>query len=222
MTVPTQFRKGDAAIASYDAFDIAAGTGFITFFGGQTSSAITGPLHHLSTIEFWSHALATRGSTTNSAAFENVLNINFDVEFNRPLNIKGDAVINIPLRIDNISNTNTSYGKTSAEIKILRESGNTSFVAAGSGGIFTETGGVDTYFTDCIKMSIPDTVHIKAGETLRLNILAYGLSGTSAETIYEIGHDPKNRATASNTNANWGSVPTILQALIPVKIDLGG
>ncbi len=89
--MPTIYQKAaEAAIASYSYADLASGTGFVKYHGGDDQSG-----HILNASVFYSESTKTMSAASNATAATIQLTLNFDIEFNKPQLIKGRTLLNI-------------------------------------------------------------------------------------------------------------------------------
>lgn len=222
MTLPIVYRKGGPTIASYNAFDIAQGTGIVEFYGGQASGALvstTNP-YVLNNNVFYSQRIATQGSTSSAADVALIKDLDFDVTFNRPLILNGISVVNVPVRIQK---TGGSQGVGRIDVFLYKVVGSTETkLAQASGALWTVAAGSDQRAVDALYMTVPVTT-IEAGDKLRLNVQSWGrIDGGGSAVNVDIGHDPANRATDEfgTAGTTWGSTPTQLSIKLPVQIDI--
>lgn len=223
---------GGSELVNYDFFDIAAGTGVITFYLGQTSyngasSAI------LSNQTFYSDKVATVFQTAASpvssqlsgSIWTKFQDLDFDVALNKPLNFKGTAIVNIPFGMYEGDDTQPFHY---INARIRKWDGTTETeIAQASGSVYNKsTGGASTYGygLSAIKIPMSSTYHFKKGETLRLTLEQYGKKGAidnaHVTVYYMLGHDPKNRATSPTEVYTFGTEPTIATLQIPIKLDI--
>lgn len=226
MGIPINYRKTrEAAIATYDFVDIASGTGYRIFYGGQAPSGST----FLSGQQIASDRVsmdsgAAAAVAANEASATPKVNRNFDMLFNLPQNIKGKAIIEIPHGWYDSGNQ-TTYQKIFCQIQKWDGTTATTLVAC-SGGQWLALGqgaaaeNKDTNST--VTGEIPLT-HFKKGESLRLNIYDNTWeAGGNAHRVY-IGADPLGRLQTDKDNdaqVKFISGSTVLKAYIPFRIDL--
>lgn len=201
-------KSGENVIATYDQTDIAAGTGFATFYGVGTSYA-----PGIATIYGLTDD-ATLISNTNSASTSTSTTINFDTSaFNRPLVVRGQAVVSFCFR--NTVGSSTSM-TVSAQLKKVASDGTT----------ITNLGSAITVYHDGTNgssalgatsneqflgfMEMTETV-MEVDSKLRCTII---LTDNDAEQV-AFYFDPQGRDLLSDT-----TVSTQLKVLLPQKIDL--
>jgi hypothetical protein len=158
----------EAAITSYDYFDLAEGTGIVAFYGFATG--ITG-----GTYEY----LLTTNSSQFSArkAYANHLDdttLTFDVSFNQPKVLKGTAYIKIPFYFSLNSKT-TSFEVTLYHYDGTTETAITSTIE-GEDLVSSASGGEMQMLQEIIKLPITQT-SFKSGDTLRLKIYTHTNDG---------------------------------------------
>ena len=219
MPLPKNYAAGgEGAIASYNATDIAAGTGVIDFYAGKTSGACI-----LSNIKYYSDAILTQ-VTPLQTTWTKSLDLDFDAPINRPLTIKGKSVVNVPF---NLSIASTSGVSGQCIVRVRKWNGTTETEIASGTSRYIEWDGTGTaaYEMFAIDVDIPLT-HFKKGETLRLTIEGWGSQEAAVAATLKIGHDPMNRYKSfGHTNITWDAtntppVPSILSFQVPVRIEL--
>ncbi len=194
MPLKTIYRKNPPYIVSYNFFDIAEGTGIITFYGANTvDNAVS--KYVLSTVPVYSNDKITVGA--GGAAAEDAIRVDadFDVVFNKPQNIRGK----LTAQISWIQGHTTSAGGASTGYVIVK-------VKKGD-VVFAQNIKSDTHFvlsleaegkTVNIEIDIPTVQHFKAGETLRITVELWN----STTNLIALCHDPKDRIV---TTAEYGS-----------------
>lgn len=198
--VPPVFRRTSSKLATYNFYDIASGTGYITFYGSidQSTNGI------LSSKVTYSDAV----STTASAAGADALRIDkdFDVVITRPLTLQGIMITNFALDLGVLNPTTTGYGI----IKLRKWDGSTETeIASATSRTLSNNGAYNGEPIFAVRFSVPTTV-FKVGETLRVTVLVYGAGQASATVV--LYHDPENRdATAARESSQ-------LTFHIPVRI----
>lgn len=201
----------DSVIATYNASDIFAQTGIINLYGYNSNQSGS---YILNNNAVYSGTIST-GQTTTSASPVLMVNSNFDIKINRPTLLKGTVTINIPTRV---GSTIGATGQAAIELRKIRGSTNT-LVAAQSGSAFSVSGATNGYFVDTMTFDVTDELYTH-DDTLRLNVTMFGNTNGGGTGTFKIGHDPKNRATETQTNDSWGSVPTTLIISLPTKVDI--
>jgi len=216
----------ETATASYSFIDFASGTGIVTFYLGSTVD-----LRRLSNSVFYSDYINEISSDTTSTSFVKVLDVDYDVEFNRPTTIKGKTVCNIPSGryYENNSGDNVHY----IVVKIRKWDGTTETdLAENTGSEHNPNGYAGTgYHMNSLDLDIPLTV-FKKGETLRVTVEGWAKAASSKRVEMCIGADPQNRVKTSgqylqkwttpspDEDITWDSLPTIASIQIPMRIDI--
>lgn len=229
MGVPIVYRKTqEAAIASFNFTDIASATGYITYYGGSTSSGATVLNYALSNNIFYAHRVMTR-STTNSITFTKTHDLDFDIQFKLPQTVRGNIIANIPVMI-------YAPGVTGFDcfvhpyVRLRKWDGATETEIAGiSGGTLNfSVASVNTYLNGVagVSLQVPQTLY-KKNETLRMTIELWTRSDGANTIASFVGHDPKNRATTGYDTAEtggtantFGTEPSNLIIHVPFKLDL--
>lgn len=194
MGVPRVYRKSPDVGINFSFFDIAAGTGFQTYFCGRVAS---GGLteYKMSQNQFYSSKIITATSGAHvSMTLKN--DVDFDVLMNTTRTVRGDAIINIPSGIQ--------QGTTSEQVYLVNEvivrkwDGTTETdLATASGSLMNvnaRPAGKYRYFLDSFPISIPETT-FQPGETLRVTVNQYEKSGGATPSYVMIGHSPFNIAS---------------------------
>lgn len=214
------------ASASYDYFDIAAGTGVVQFYAANGPSGT----NFLTENQIYSDLiiLGNEFATINTADGQGAkISFDFDVTFNKPQDIEGTCIVEIPHGWRDTGNQTTNQrmhayirkwdGAT--EINLVSMSGS-EWLASGQGA------GVETKTTlSTLSGEIPFN-HFKAGETLRLTVEdSTWEAGGNTHHIF-IGADPQGRLTndkarISNATLTFASGDvTALRCFVPFRIDL--
>jgi len=212
--IPVKFRKGGAAISTYDFYDLASGTGIKVFYAGDVNCTVQDVpgTRTLSTEKFYS---AIGYSDSASAAGD----YDFDVEFERPTTIKGDCIVNIPVMAYNSGGAGYKSPTFTAGIKHWDGTTETHLISgAALVSIYATAGGTADRIT-AIKVNIPKT-HFKKGETLRLNVEHTTAPEGAAELA--IAHDPIGRLTIGTGLAGGGTWTntTALTMQVPLVVDI--
>lgn|SRR3990167_10389246 len=221
MVLTKKYQSSQSAIASYNYTDIAAGVGYVSYYGGNVVSG-GAILYKLSGNTFYSDRVLT-ASLVALQSFTKEIDLDFDVLFKQPQTIEGAAICNIPFGI--YAQVSASTYNAFAHVRIRKFSGGTETeIANASGAVFTlASTGVNEYkyAMDAITMEIPQT-HYKIGDTLRITAELWE-SGTGTPDGYVfMGHDPRNRATTNKETISltFGTEPSNLIIQIPFRIDV--
>ena len=208
MVLPEPFTTAREFIASFDATDIASGTGFVTFYLCATAGG-----HILSPDIIYSDLIS---SLVKLSGGGNVQDIDYDVTFNLPRTISGTAVINIPHALKNGgSGTETSQ----LTIKLIHYDGSTETVMATTTGtaISDDPGvGGTSFRMDCTQLAITTPQHFASGDILRVNVVQACTGNTATDCV--IGQDPKGRNGAEQEVWVWENEPSQASIQIPFLI----
>lgn len=209
MGLPVEYRKsGEGVIASYSYTDIAEGTGIVTFYGLCTSEKSTKDYLLTQKVLYSNDTTTTAAAPLVSGA--NLINLDFDVPFNKPQRIKGVAYVQASIGCT-VRNTGISWVQYIATIK--KVSGGAEEVL---GTAFSEqiivTNAPDAK-TCTVQIPINDIALFKKGDTLRLSMEISGAQNTGASTI-AVWHDPAGRddgtLSTDETSVLNFSVPFVL------------
>jgi hypothetical protein len=213
MPFPQVNNSKESALANYNYTDIAAGTGLVSFYAGNTVD-----LKMLSNQPFYSDEMYFDSVFNDGTKYVKYLDLDFDVTINRPLQIGGLCVINIPGSRSGGGTGGDGNTSMRADVRVRKWDGTTETdLAVASGSILTGAeGGTFTYKMFAIDLNIPDT-QFKAGEVLRLTVEGWAIGGGSPNPHIRIGNDPMNRTAGWDTT---GAVPSRLVFQVPQRIDL--
>lgn len=194
--VPQVYRKSnESSIASYNFTDIAEGTGIVLFNGLQT--AVSGAtLFYLSQNKVASNLVESTGNPA--------LNFPFTcIPFNLPKVVKGTSIIRFSVCTSdaNLNQLQIGYRK----------------IYPDGSAVDISPKAITVYFNNTAQnittsLVIPET-HFKKGEALQL----YMERMLGANQII-MAHDPINRVGTHFTTPSL--TPTMLEALVPFKLDL--
>ena len=190
-------QQAESAIASFDYYDIAEGTGIKAFYLG-VSEDDSGNDYHLVTQELYSDEIDTAITTFDGTTYDKELDLDFDLAaFNMPKTIKGTGYI----QFSEYELTTCSAGQSVNGyfvFKLRKWDGTTETEIAsatsktyGFGYETTPTARTETGF---IPITIPETP-FAPGEQLRLTMECWTktINETGGSGTFAIGHDPKNR-----------------------------
>ena len=196
--MPINFQAFSNVLPTYQFVDIVSGTGYITFYAGNTVDK-----NCLSNYAFYSNVIAVE-EQNNNAAYTLIIDVDFDVTVNRPMSLAGLGIVNLPLRCE-VASTHFVY----ATIILRKWDGVTETdIATNDTSEYT----TPAYLMSCTDLTIPLT-HFKKGDTLRLTINIYSKETALRTSGYAA--DPKNRV--------WdgvGTIPSQLSFLCPVRLNL--
>lgn len=211
----------DNVLINFDFIDYATGTGYATYYAGTASGA-----NVLSNNTFNSNNLNTNAAIASNGYIQ-LIDVDFDVEFNVPQDIKGEALVTVPLGFQ-VSNSSSGSPAAFFVAKIrkwdgttetdLAEGSSSQWLAGGLGGA-----GNFKYNIKTARIPISKVVHFARGEKLRLTI-----NGYARETVmpnfnkqFMIYHDPANRQSNDGESYNnaLASGASILKLQLPIRID---
>ena len=207
--VPHNFlESGELAVASYNFFDIADGTGVIEFYPTEAATATSTFVQRL--VNSTSHYSENNGVTTATGS----LDIDFDVTFNRPQTLDGTMYVAIPIAAKASSGTITI--SVTLTIKHFDGTTETTLGTAQTSPVLSTTT-TSEWVSQMIILTwdIARTL-FKAGDTLRIT-LTDTISGNGSQAI---GHSPigtQRTATGLEFNSLGTSRAT---AFVPFDIDL--
>lgn len=206
--LPVNFAiPGEGAIASYSWQEVAAKTGYNTFYLANFNDDLYGLTTN------------TILSKYASVVLNNTVEYDFDFLFNSQVTLEGNAYLALPIifykyapgavtTIEIVAtiyhydgSTETSLGSSTETISSLQSIGDSS---------------ITQYFTAKIPIS---QKNFKAGETLRVNINP----GSASSGVAYLGCDPGNRGEAFfNPGSGYVTITTdvLSKVEVPFKIDL--
>jgi len=214
-----KFTTASPAIATYDYFHFAEGTGIKIFYG--THAKVTTVDHYLllgtatasNEIQSFNEDVADK----DPAYFE-LYDLDFDTSpFNLPKDIKGTAYISIPFMVMQDSGSISGYIIAKLRHVDAADTPAETEIASAQSETFAPTGEALKK-----KLLIPITVpltHFKQGETLRLTIGVWykSLSPGNPNKV-AIGHDPKGRVGTAFPGTGDYKVTTVMEAHIPFRL----
>lgn len=215
--IPVQFRKGgEAAVASYDWTDLAAGTGVVAYTG-YTSQVSGAALQYNITSN--DSVNSTSGAAHASGSSNTFLNLDFDLtEFNTPRTIKGNILVNFGYYVRSTLSS-TIKGYSIITIKKVRN-GTPIDIGQQSGAVVNSGAGIITKKIMSIPISVTNSL-FKKGDILRVNayLSASGANDGGCEIV--VGTDPQNgdQHWLIPSTDNPKTITKFL-AYVPYKIDL--
>lgn len=219
MPVPIVYRKsGEGAVASYDGFDFANGTGYKKFYGIMLASGATTSSGALVTETIYSDKIDT--GKVDPAANSMPIRLKFTTSFNVPMILRGDAIINIP-----VSNWVSGGGTTEATASVALyhvSNGVTTLLGNGKGTKVSQAGAGTKTQVRGVKLNVAKTKLKKHDQIYLIVDLVIESAETGGVAIL---HDPAGRApsstTAESTFMTWAanSISTLIVDL-PFVIDL--
>lgn len=221
MPLPTTYRKsGEGAIASYDFFDIAEGTGYVTFFGAKTQSGFV--LIKTAVNSDFVETTGISDTTDDVAKFDE----DFDLTLNIPKVVKGKLLVDVPATNDFQSGTAATTLSCKVKVLFRKWDGDNETEIANATSITraVDSGtGIDHEKRFLIEVTIPRT-KFKKGETIRVTLELYAWEAVdNVLAWFAIGHDPKSRAstlTGATSQKVLAAGNTDLFIHIPFEVDL--
>ena len=188
MVLPEPFTTASPAIASYDYFDIADGTGIQNFYAYQSITAAASVYGLTTDNTIYSGKIAEK--FIGGFAFTKRSDLDYDVTLNLPKIVNGELVVSVSQGVG--GGAENRY--LELRISVYKVSGGTptqigstmtsAQTASTAGGVKSNTVNMAT--------SSGGRVHFAAGDILRLNVQLWGLS-TSASSEIGYGVDPQDR-----------------------------
>ncbi len=201
----------ETAVASYDYFDIAEGTGVKIFYGFHTKVESTDDYHLTGTV-IPSNDIQFSVNVSN-ASLTKVFDFDFDLApFNLPKRIEGTAYASVPIRQGAGSGSSSFY--IIAKLRHWDGSSETDIASAQSETLTS----IDIEKNVLVPITVPFQ-HFKKGETLRLTIEGWQVGEPSVGAV-GIGFDPTGRTTSEFPGTDAPIETTILQLHIPFILDL--
>lgn len=213
------YQSQDAAIASYNAQDIIAGTGLATLYAARCSGSniLSDKVFNADPNTYFVHSGGILGAFTLKGDED------YDALFARPTEVKGDAIISLTSGAGSDGSTSTNYDYILAELVHIDVDGSTT-TSLGTGTSTQYTCSVGTTGQNskirAMKITIART-HFKIGDSLRLTIKHYCKS--SAGTYFGWGTDPgDNNDAGVDTSGKviQDADPTTLILYLPIIVDL--
>lgn len=197
-TLPKFFRTtGEGNLATFDFYDLATGTGYVTLYGLTVGDSATATASYaLTTNEMFS----ANPVTTSAGAME----IYFDLAVDATITVDGDAIINIPFHVEGGADT------VNVNIRFYRRRNG---VNSQIGSTVTTAVEMPTNGTVplCDIYPIPRTV-FKPNDTLKLRI------NSDAVTTLSYLHSPKNRTDLSAYSITGTPISSQFIVKLPIRI----
>lgn len=209
--------SSESSTATYNYTDIASGEGKVVFYIAEVGST---PTKLLTTEVIASDKVMQLYTTTPAPASDTiVLDVDYDVLFNKPQTLKGTAIFNIAAGFQSsVATTSREYVKC----YVRKWNGTTETeIANGTSETFLKTTAAsETHNTILTAAATIPVTNIKKGEYLRITIELHGWAGDN-QNVYYFGQDPKDRAASlSQDPYTFGTDTSISKAIIPFRIDL--
>lgn len=185
MPIPQIYRKSaEAAIASYDYTDIAAGIGVQTFYACQAVMSGETLYSLAADSSIYSGAISEKDNKITS-------DLDYDVTFNLPRIIKGTIRVSVTQGVFGVGATDWVY----LTISLYKVSGGTpTQIGTTERTIVTKIDGSVILSKTCLlEFETGGKIHFKKGDILRLKVI--GVSNPSAHADSETGYgcDPADR-----------------------------
>ena len=214
--LPIKFLEAtEGSTVSFDFIDISQGVGYVTLNCGDTGLDAGLSAENMNNGSWYSY-LGTSGAAAT-------LDLDFDMPLNKPLTIKGDVIVSAQVCMERgNTGSGTNTGTLTANLYSVDSDSNETLIVSG-GTALGVTVGQNTlkFIMKSVSMTAPLTT-VKAGDTLRLNLIATDTTGGVQAT--HLVYDPKGRdvdifalhgaGTPDGTRVNTTSV------LLPLRIDL--
>ncbi len=190
--LPEKFRKsGEQAIATFDFFDVATGTGFKTFQCVDLIAASGTKKILTTTLIFGDNGITQFNS--------NPTDLDFDLDFEVPITLKGNCLINIQA-------SSSSTFDTTLTVTLFHVDSDSNETQIG-----TPIGHLLSFADSATYVSLIYPIplkHFKAGETFRMNLSTPDITGD-----LRWFHDPRNRLTLTGAG-------TLISAQLPVTLPI--
>lgn len=227
--LPVNFPTTSQLPAVYDFVDIAQNIGYGTFYGGEANTSGSTSLN-LQKNKIASNTIVSSGSGDVSSAWEDLVDLDFDMDFTDSQNIRGKFYISAPLGINTSQTTNAVEARLAAYVKkwdgtteTILGSGATNSILHGTG----YTSSIPRSKKMAVEIDIGDSnTHFKKGESLRINLKGQGKCDSSTKTVWVgVGHDPVEREENEESGVPVaemtisGSTSTLMQVNIPFQLE---
>lgn len=228
------YRNSPPAAINVDFTEFNTGTGYVEFFLGKTNSE-----NRMSNVAFYSDGVFIISSTTTSDTPVQVMDQDFDADFNRTVILEGEAIANLGIALGNDEDATDTF-KIYAIAKLRKYDGSTETeIASATGTARTWNPGAaqqQSFMNQTLNITVPKTTII-AGDSLRLTVEIWLESNGTADIASALCIDPKGRqldypemdgdswsggvgsnaAIDISTTTNSFSTSSIL---VPIKMDL--
>lgn len=210
MGVPQVYRKtGEPAIATFDFYDLATGTGYKSMYP-MSAYYVTTDTKVISSQVLYG---ASYYSICHGGA--GAMNISFDLDLEVPMTLGGDALFNIPLNFYCTPGDGTITTTISASLYKVNNGVETQLGVTTSGAYSQYCGaGANVWDVLSGKINIP-TETLGVGEQLRLKV--HVRDPTDAQKYVYVYYDPKDRTPAVAPNTDVTSTKSVL--VLPILID---
>jgi hypothetical protein len=219
---PGIFPYAREALVNYSWADVAAGTGFILYYGWASkltagTTYVLTPSTFIDTLTGTSYDSASReyfkSAGATGAAFAKVIDLDFDTTtLQVPTTLRGQAVIRVGWGLE-VDAANDAQAYVICRIRKWNGSSETE-IASCTSSTTSITAGVDEKGTWTLVMDIPET-NYKIGETIRLTIEGWANESAGSATLH-IPYDP-NDAQITAGSITWVAGDTLLAIALPFK-----
>lgn len=201
--VPIVYRGGGSgAIASYDYFDWASGTGYKIFYAGGCKDS-AGTANFLTDRQIDSSF--DDGAGFQTIGTETDVENNFDLTFNQPAYISGTAVINWTMRV-------SGTGGADLDVTIYHVSGVTE-TSLGTATSFSRNHAAEKYYRECLIIPLTSK-GFAVGDKLRVECkFTQGTAGQTATYWFADRYAVVESASGATVNGSF-------EVHIPFRIDL--
>ena len=207
MTLRTTFQAAPQAIASYNYFDIAEGTGIQAFYLFTSIDNTTKSYHITGNTSVYSNNDSTTVGLT-TGGFTKDGDFDFDIDFTLPKAVKGDIIV--PLTVLGLHNTEGGQGYVIVKIRKWDGTTETDLGSART-EVFTLVSSTQ-YAARCLVIPITTSQHFNKGDTLRVTTEIWTSIGTGSGSFGFL-NDPANRAITGATFSRF-------TVLVPFRIEL--
>ena len=204
------------AVASYDYYDIAEGTGMKMFYlvSVHGDYILTENPIYAETVEY------NTGESALTTEFTKIMDVDYDLSsFNFPKTVKGTAVCSFSFF--GCKRSGTAATTTKITVRVRKWDGVTETeIGNATTGDLTTSGFV--YKTTSLIIPLTET-NFKIGDILRVTVEGWGKEAAGYDSTLEIGigQDPMNRdATRLKPSTDDPVSTTVSKIWIPFKIDL--
>lgn len=190
---------GESAVASYPYTDVAEGTGVVVYYGAHKRIDSTDS-YFLTTNVVASDEIAKDSGTHSNASATKLIDLDFDVVFNKPKIVNGRCYFSVPFAVNNQSTTGSGY----VIAKVRKWDGSTETEIANAQSRTIESDGTPVTNARTLLFSVDVTnAEFSAGQTLRITLEGWGVSASGAGWHHiNIGHDPANRTGWTESSAS--------------------
>jgi len=200
MVEATKYVNTTPVIASYPFVEVREGIGVTAFYGGNTEDNAVKSYFLTTNTATRSSSILTEGSSAGGGGEGDIMNIDFDVKFNRPNNMKGVFRCVVPW-VSGDTDTANRDSDTFCIMKVSHVSANgtaTQMLLTTKSRVFTVGDSVANGVVVCVEKELTKVQHFKAGETLRLNIELKKSTAGSSGAIIGLCHDPNGRVVKNS------------------------